>query len=111
MFILIIKNAKLHHLCDPCIDIYKKYRERLGNNSLIPKYNKDQVLIQMNVLKENNILCSICYDSSINVLLEPCNHICICDLCYNLLVAKECPICKTNILTTKKVFFIIPNPI
>ena len=32
-------------------------------------------------------------------------------LCYNSLITKECPICKTNILATKKIFFVSPNPI
>ena len=102
----IIINAKLNLLCQSCIDICKKYSQRrIGIEPSISKNNPNEVSIQI------SLLCSICYDNNINLLLEPCNHICICDLCYNLLVAKECPICKTNILTTKKVFFIIPNPI
>jgi Zinc finger, C3HC4 type (RING finger) len=56
-------------------------------------------------LKENKILCSICYDSTITLLLEPCNHICICQLCYNSLISNDCPICKTKILATKKIYF------
>jgi hypothetical protein len=55
--------------------------------------------------KRKKILCSICYDSAITLLLEPCNHICICQLCYNSLVTNECPICKTKILATRKIYF------
>jgi len=107
----IILDAKLHELCEPCFNICKKYRERrIAVESTIPKYNKNHVLVPINALKEDNkILCSICYDSAITLLLEPCNHICICELCYNSLISKECPICKTEILTTKKVFFVNPN--
>jgi hypothetical protein len=109
----VILDAKLHELCIPCFDICKKYRERrIAVEPTIPKYNKNHVIIPINGLKEDNkILCSICYDSAITLLLEPCNHICICELCYNSLISKECPICKTEILTTKKVFFVSPNPI
>lgn len=107
----VILDAKLHELCEPCFNIFKKYRERrIAVESTIPKYNKNHVLVPINALKEENkILCSICYDSAITLLLEPCNHICICELCYNSLISKECPICKTEILTTKKVFFVSLN--
>jgi hypothetical protein len=107
----VILNAKLHELCNPCFDICKKYNERrVAVEPTIPKYNNNHVLVPINALKEDNkILCSICYDSAITLFLEPCNHICICELCYNSLISKECPICKTGILMTKKVFFVSPN--
>lgn len=107
----VIIDAKLHQLCEACFDICKKYRERrIAVEPTIPKYNTDCVSIPISALKEENkILCSICYDGSINLLLEPCNHICICELCYNSLIEKKCPICKTRILITKKVFFVSSN--
>jgi hypothetical protein len=107
----IILNARLHLLCETCIDICKKYSERrIAIEPSIPKYNTNQISIPIDSLKEDNkILCSICYDATINLLLEPCNHICICELCYNSLFTKECPICKMNISATKKIFFISPN--
>jgi hypothetical protein len=109
----IILYAKLHLLFQSCIDICKKYSERrIGIEPSTPKYNTNEVSIPIGSLKEDNkILCSICYDATINLMLEPCNHICICELCYNSLITKECPICKTEISTTKKVFFVSPNPI
>jgi hypothetical protein len=109
----IILDAKLHELCEPCFDIWKKYRERRIQPS-IPKYNTNEVSIPISALKEEKqpkMSCSICYDLEITLLLEPCNHICICELCYNSLIKKECPICKSRILTTKKVFFVSPNPV
>ena len=109
----IIIDAKLHELCEPCFDIWKKYRERRIQPS-IPKYNTNEVSIPISAFKEEKqpkMSCSICYDSEITLLLEPCNHICICELCYNSLIKKECPICKSRILTTKKVFFVSPNPV
>jgi hypothetical protein len=103
----IILDAKLHLLCESCINIYKNYKERrISIEPTLPKYNTNHITIPITALKEKNkILCSICYDSSITLLLEPCNHICICQLCYNSLVTNECPICKTKILTTKKIYF------
>jgi hypothetical protein len=111
-----IVNAKLHELCEPCFDIFKKYRERrIAVEPTIPKYNTDCVSIPISAFKqekekEPKMMCSVCYDGAITLLLEPCNHICICELCYNSLIEKKCPICKSAISGTKKVFFVSPSP-
>jgi hypothetical protein len=110
----IIEHAKFHLLCLPCVDMCKNYRQRrIGiavATSSISKYEAPHVTIPMPVAvatykEEPKIVCSICYDASITLLLEPCNHICMCHVCYESLVKKECPICKTEISTTKKVYF------
>lgn len=117
----IIENAKFHLLCMSCFNIIKKYKERrigISIESSIPKYDTNHIQIPMPVAtykEESKLLCSICYDHDITLLLEPCNHICICEICHNSLVNKQCPICSTKILTTKKIYFAspsaIPNPI
>jgi hypothetical protein len=103
----IILDSKLHLLFLSCKEIYNKYKHRrigIDNNNI------NQISIPITALKERNkILCSICYDSSISLLLEPCNHICICELCYNLLVTNNCPICKKEILSTKKIYLVNYN--
>lgn len=122
----IIEHAKFHLLCLPCVDMCKNYRQRrIGIavatsttdpavvGSSISKYEAPHVTIPMPVAvatykEEPKIVCSICYDAPITVLLEPCNHICMCHVCYESLVKKECPICKTEISTTKKVYFATP---
>ena len=111
----IILDAKLHELCEPCFDILRKYRERrIAIEPQIQRYTTNHVSIPITALKEEKgpkFVCSICYDGAITLLLEPCNHICICELCYNSLITKECPICKTKISATKKVFFVSPSPV
>lgn len=108
-----IIDSKLHELCVPCFNICKKYRERrVAVESTMPKYNMNHVSIPISVFKEEKepkMMCSVCYDGEITLLLEPCNHICICELCYNSLIDKKCPICKSAISGTKKVFFVSPN--
>lgn len=101
----IIINAKLHLICESCLNTIKNYRERrIAVEPSLPRYKND-VSIPITAFKENKILCSICYDSAITLLLEPCNHVCICQLCFNSLVKNECPICKTKILATRKIYF------
>jgi hypothetical protein len=120
----IIKYAKV---CEPCFDICKKYRERrvvcsgdgtgscdatMVSDPSVKRYTTCHVTIPMPVASEKEdmkLLCSICYDASLTLLLEPCNHICMCDVCYNSLVKKECPVCKTEISATKKVYFATPG--
>lgn len=102
----IIINAKLYLICESCFNFIKNYRDRrIGIEHTLQGYNKNDVSIPITALKENKILCTICYDSTITLLLEPCNHICTCQLCFNSLVTKECPICKTKIITTRKIYF------
>ena len=111
----IIIDAKLHELCAPCFNICKKYRERrVAIESTMPKYNTNHVSIPISAFKEEKekepkMMCSVCYNGEITLLLEPCNHICICEKCYDSLIAKDCPICKTKISATKKVFFASPS--
>ena len=118
----IIISAKLHLLCNCeckiekilCFNIFKKYRERrIGvEPSSMPKYNTNHVTIPMPVaeLKEEpKLLCCICLDNAITLLLEPCNHICICNKCHDSLVTKECPICRTKILATRKIYLANPG--
>lgn len=124
----IIVNAKLHLLCNACFNMYTKYNERrIGIESAVPsvasvasdasdasitKYSTGHITIPMPVAtckEEPKVLCSVCYDSAITLLLEPCNHICICHVCYDSLVTKECPICKTKISATRKIYFANPG--
>lgn len=109
----VIVNAKLHLFCTPCFDIIKKYSERrIGvavSERSMPKYNTNHITVPMPVKEHPNAMCSVCYDNSITLLLEPCNHVCMCHVCYDSLVSKECPICKTKIATTRKIYFASPG--
>lgn len=109
----VIVNAKLHLFCTPCFNMIKKYKERrIGVEHVehsIPKYSTNHITIPMPVKEERHAVCSVCYDNAITLLLEPCNHVCMCHLCYDSLVSKECPICKTNISATRKIYFASPG--
>ena len=80
----------------------------------IPKYDTRHIEITIpppvaTYKEEPTVLCSVCYDASITLLLEPCSHICMCHVCYESLVKKECPICKTAISATRKIYFATPG--
>lgn len=53
-------------------------------------------------LKTQNIIytesdCVICYERQSNVLLLPCLHLCICQICCRKLYQSRCPICRETI--------------
>ena len=48
-------------------------------------------------------LCKICMDQEVSQLLNPCNHVVCCNNCINRI--QECPICRTNIESSKLIYF------
>ena len=46
--------------------------------------------------------CILCYKYKKNIVYEPCNHVISCYECFEKLVRKECPVCKTVITKIKK---------
>jgi hypothetical protein len=45
--------------------------------------------------------CILCYKYKKNIVYEPCNHVISCYECFEKLLRKECPVCKTNITKIK----------
>jgi hypothetical protein len=51
--------------------------------------------------------CVLCFDALKDHIILPCFHVCVCEACANLLTQMEkpsCPICRTAIQQTNKVF-------
>jgi hypothetical protein len=48
--------------------------------------------------------CIICLDNIKEIMIEPCNHLCMCEKCAKK-VTKECPMCQGKIAHKKKVYF------
>lgn len=41
--------------------------------------------------------CVICLDGIKTLVFIPCGHFCVCDICYNSLKKKDCPMCRAHI--------------
>ena len=77
------------------IDKLQKYQELQEDQTDI----KDQA-------KGRNNKCVICLDKPLLIALKPCGHVCACHKCAKKLpVHGECPICRTVISGTLKVYF------
>jgi hypothetical protein len=49
-----------------------------------------------------NYSCVICSDQTIDIVIWPCKHLCVCDLCS--LKITQCPLCRSNIECSFKIF-------
>jgi hypothetical protein len=74
----------------------KKRKERKGISRVISKIYVEEY-------------CCVCVDEKSNVIIKPCNHKCICNICYKKFLTRyklisktrnvhfECPYCSTKI--------------
>jgi len=57
---------------------------------------------------EDEHMCVVCEDAKKKVMLEPCNHMCLCKTCADTCVfksIKECPMCRAKIDNFREVFW------
>eukprot|EP01126_Amoeba_proteus_P056804 TRINITY_DN7190_c0_g4_i2.p1 TRINITY_DN7190_c0_g4~~TRINITY_DN7190_c0_g4_i2.p1 ORF type:complete len:263 (-),score=40.17 TRINITY_DN7190_c0_g4_i2:187-975(-) len=53
----------------------------------------------------SNFFCVICMASPKSILLQPCNHLCVCKGCTSLLANDLCPVCRSVIQQKIQVYF------
>lgn len=53
-----------------------------------------------------HLRCCICLDQYSSIVLFPCNHLCLCSECCNLVLKdkKKCPLCRQVISTTQIIY-------
>ena len=51
---------------------------------------------------EGNQSCVVCWENTRSVLFRPCNHVCVCVDCVDLL--RECPLCKGAVEAKERVY-------
>eukprot|EP00187_Rhodella_violacea_P003655 CAMPEP_0174913092 /NCGR_PEP_ID=MMETSP0167-20121228/80131_1 /TAXON_ID=38298 /ORGANISM="Rhodella maculata, Strain CCMP736" /LENGTH=532 /DNA_ID=CAMNT_0016157785 /DNA_START=312 /DNA_END=1914 /DNA_ORIENTATION=+ len=52
-------------------------------------------------------LCVICHDTTVNMLLEPCHHVCFCENCETEMRVRSqyfCPFCRAQITNARKIY-------
>ena len=70
-----------------------EWEERLKQTPKVSETNPDA---------PNGAMCCICMDSEPTIMLAPCMHQCVCDVCVKELMerdfqSKKCPICRADI--------------
>ena len=57
-----------------------------------------------NVNDAIDLLCIICLERTKCVVLQPCNHLCLCEECERRLLHRICPICRRQVVGTMRVY-------
>lgn len=76
----------------------------IGNAIKNINYIRDNFIKGKNLVKLNDdMLCAICYEEKINMIMKPCKHSNICRKCCE--AVNKCPFCNSEIVS-KESFFI-----
>jgi len=98
--ISIIQDKNINELKKKLQIMYEEYvsknNQLMDNNNKIKRY-KNIAKKSKAELEQNNktYLCNICYKNKKNIILNPCFHFNLCDVC--LKKVKNCPICREEI--------------
>ncbi len=80
----------------------------LSRISVSPRFLlKEQTLLEQQLQRERDEkLCVVCRDRPRCVLLMPCRHFCLCDVCVDVLAQHSvvCPICRRHVLDHIRVY-------
>ena len=75
--------------------------DSLTSNTELLKSQLHQANEELSMERDKS-LCVVCLDANREILVKPCNHYCLCSGCSKEL--RECPMCKTRIQRTEKIF-------
>jgi len=56
-----------------------------------------QVIEEPTTKIKSDLLCIICEENKRNILFSPCNHVLICEECFNKGMPQECYVCREKI--------------
>lgn len=82
-------------------EIHNLEKKLLDNLSKIQTIKENKLLEKLRT-KNEGPFCVICKERNINIILCPCNHVCLCHECSGNILT--CPLCRTNITSKQKVF-------
>ncbi|KAL2935751.1 E3 ubiquitin-protein ligase XIAP [Bienertia sinuspersici] len=93
------EQAKLLHegtsgyntFCSYPPDIVWRLQAALGEQTEITKYTKQEY----ERLQNEKVLCRICFERDISIVLLPCRHRILCSICSDK--CKKCPVCRVSV--------------
>ena len=69
--------------------------------------NEAEPVVDLNVNEaavDRNGECVICMDARARVVIQPCNHMCLCEQCADFAAITKCPICQGDVKDSLTVF-------
>jgi hypothetical protein len=80
---------------------------RMQTDALMAQQMQAQLGVPPSAPQDEETLCVLCFDAPKDHIILPCFHVCVCEACAKQLTQMEkpsCPICRTAIQQTNKVF-------
>ena len=96
-YYVIDRNVKL--INERIISNNKLFLETIKNDIL--KNENKELIDELNSVKDE-YRCTICYENSKKIVIEPCNHFCCCEDCLEMI--DKCPICRGEIKKIIKIY-------
>ena len=81
----------------------EKQNQVFEEKMLKVKAKNDDLKLEVENEKDEK-LCIICVDNNRNILLQPCNHFCMCNKCMLYKKWAKCPLCRQHIQSTLDVY-------
>lgn len=103
-----IKESNLFN-CIDCSNIFSSFK-RVTPINISPNdkniQTENEVSIPITSLKNDikPFICMICMTNMIDVIIRPCNHICMCNDCIKKLSKNDCPCCNKKIAEVNNIF-------
>lgn len=108
---------RLAKLVEKCETFEKELREAKERNESLRTENSslrqgiDSISTDFTQLKDSkpniaSLICKICLDHVISVVLYPCKHVALCEACTKTIEASsnECPLCRTKIRWAGRIY-------
>jgi len=97
--------------CSCCAKYFYFCGKRINPIISIPKNDKNiqtenEIFIPIASIKNEMkpFTCIICMTNTIDVIIKPCYHICVCSVCIKQFQKQKCPCCKTEIKKVKNIY-------
>ncbi|XP_062603228.1 uncharacterized protein LOC134265001 isoform X2 [Saccostrea cucullata] len=87
---------------DPSRSAVSTVVEELSSDFQSLTFNEAENLYRENLRLLEEKQCKICMDQEMNVMMEPCGHMCACHQCANQL--RKCPICNQRVRKLHRVY-------
>jgi len=112
IFLLVISLIILKYIGIFLIKVIKDSQFFPNNNEASVNNNEKEIQTDFEVSipirsfdkEKKHLLCIVCMENTIDIILEPCYHLCICNDCYQKLEKKYCPCCNFKINQKKAIF-------
>jgi hypothetical protein len=91
------------NITDKLTEMRNTITDEINNISCTSHKSIDQLKAQADIKTFNADICQVCYDSPIDIVLDPCGHLVICSGCKSY-ISGSCPLCRKRITKTFKIY-------